>query len=120
MPWPIAFIATRPKSFDEYARMVILVDNRLFQGQREKRGQSTSGYLHFAPTKETIAPKPKPTITVEDPMDIDVSHQIGATDSDREAERAQCQRLGLCYYCGVVGHLVNICLNRGAAARMSE
>jgi hypothetical protein len=87
----IAFIATRPKSFNEYTQMVISVDNCLFEQQHEKQCWSTSGYLHFAPTKEAIAPKPKPTIMVEDPMDINVSRQIGATDSDRAAERAQRQ-----------------------------
>jgi hypothetical protein len=31
-------------------------------------------------------------------------------------ERARRQRLGLCYYRSVAGHLITICPNRGAAA----
>jgi hypothetical protein len=88
-----ARIANRPEKYDEYTQMIILVNNRLFEQRREKQHQSTSGYLHFEPTKETIAPKPKPTIMVDRgrPHGHRCICRIGATDSDRAAERAQCQ-----------------------------
>ncbi len=110
-----------PSHFDALVALAIKIDNRLFEGKKEKKsverrtpahwGQSTSWSLinrHSSSAGSSNEEVTAPPGEKEEPM------RVGQTRLSPE-ERQRRLREGRCIYCGLQGHFLAACLVKGRA-----
>ena len=90
----------RPETIDEYYRLAIRIDDRLFERRKEKR-------LNLPPTfQRTFLSRPSPTPSESTAMIVDNVQRRGPLSKSEKERRI---KEDLCMYCGAKDHKVLTC-----------
>ncbi|KAF5372651.1 hypothetical protein D9615_009824 [Tricholomella constricta] len=115
-------ILPRPKTFDDYVKTIISIDNRIHRRQtelKEHRGKSSSSTTSTQPRHPPAPPHQAPHASSSSsssdvvPMEVDSLRRGKVNPTERERRRAN----NLCFYCGQGAHSINDCPNMSERAK---
>jgi Retrotransposon gag protein/Zinc knuckle len=103
-----------PEHLDEFVRLAIAIDNRLFARRQDKQRNSNRSFHRPMPVqtpsfeRQPTPTRPRETIRQDGPTPMDLSNL--QTRKSLTAEEKQRRRdLNLCLYCGKEGHQARNC-----------
>lgn len=110
-----------PTIFDNYAELVISLDNRIHSRHLERKDDKKSHTARPSATPRShYTPPPSTPVASSSseavPMEIDAIKRGPITKEEKERRR----REGLCFYCGKGKHLVDDCPNMSPQAKAAR
>jgi hypothetical protein len=107
-------IFPRPTTMKDWERLILAIDNNIFQRNKEKKNGANHQNLQVInPSPPSTSTSPSSTEVV--PMDIDAVRTSGTFHGKLTPEERQARlKNNLCLYCGKAGHVVNDCFKRKA------
>lgn len=94
----------KPTTLNDFIRVVVDCDNRLFERRQERRRQVRP----LGVVASQGASQPNVPVATPEPMQVDRARRGPLTD----AERLRRRQLNLCLYCGAGGHHIRQCPSR--------
>ncbi|KAG5637732.1 hypothetical protein DXG03_004328, partial [Asterophora parasitica] len=122
----------RPRIFKKYIDFVIKINNRVHRREQERKlkakanatksttlrsQHSTTTSTTSTSTRTPAASTSLPPLPQGIPMEIDTTRTLKPHGPLTDEEKECCRHLGLCSYCGGMGHLAAACPNMSAMSK---